>query len=65
MAGAPCAPDAVMIAWFAMRPVTDESTFTRNVIVDVSPIAIVPPLVWFAPDPRRTRTVRDAEMYSP
>jgi hypothetical protein len=54
-----------MIAWFEMRPVTDESTFTRNATVLVSPIAIVPPVVLLAPVPRRTRTVRDAAMYSP
>jgi hypothetical protein len=41
------------------------STVARNTTVVVALGAIVPPALAFAPVPRRTRTVRDAEMYSP
>jgi hypothetical protein len=54
-----------MMAWFWMRPVIDEFTVTRKATVVAAPILIVPPVVPFAPVPRRTRTVRDAERYSP
>jgi hypothetical protein len=54
-----------MMAWFSMRPVAVTSTVTRNATLVEAPMAIVPPVVPFAPVPRRTRTVRDAAMYSP
>ncbi len=54
-----------MIAWFWMTPETDESTVTRNTTEVDAPMFIVPPDVPFAPVPSRTRTVREAEMYSP
>jgi hypothetical protein len=54
-----------MMAWFSMSPVIDESTVTRNAIVVDAPMAIVPPIALVAPVPSRTRTVREAERYSP
>jgi hypothetical protein len=53
------------MAWFWMRPVDAESTVTRNATVTDVLTSISPPVVPFAPVPRRTRTVRDAARYSP
>jgi hypothetical protein len=54
-----------MMAWFSMRPVAVTSTVTRNATVTEAPMLIAPPVVPFAPVPRRTRTVRVPAMYSP
>jgi hypothetical protein len=54
-----------MTAWFSMRPVTVESTFTRKATVVVAPMFSAPPVVPLAPVPRRMRTVREPERYSP
>jgi hypothetical protein len=51
--------------WLAIAPRTVPLTWTRNTTVDDAPLASVPPEVVFAPVPRRTRTVREAAMYSP
>jgi hypothetical protein len=51
-----------MMAWFSMSPVTVASTFTRKATDTCAPMARAPPIVPFAPVPRRTRTVRDAAM---
>jgi hypothetical protein len=48
-----------------MSPLTVELTVTRNATEVDAPIAIVPPVVPLAPIPSRTRTVRDADRYSP
>jgi hypothetical protein len=65
VAGAPAWPEAVIVAWFWMRPVIDESTFTWNLMVVEAPMAMVPPVVAVAFVPRRTRTVREPVRYSP
>jgi hypothetical protein len=54
-----------MMAWFWMSPVIDAFTLTSNAIVADALMAIAPPVVPFAPTPSRTRTVREAAMYSP
>jgi hypothetical protein len=64
-ASAPDTPEAFTFAWFEMLPSAVESTVTRNTTVVASLGAIVPPVVPFAPVPRRTFTVRVAETYSP
>jgi hypothetical protein len=48
-----------------MVPSVDASTVTRNAIVEDTPGARVPPAAAVAPVPTRTRTVRDAAVYSP
>jgi hypothetical protein len=54
-----------MMAWFRMTRGIDASTVTSKVIVAVSPTFMLPPIVAFAPAPRRTRTVLEPERYSP
>ncbi len=53
------------VAWFAIVPSTVPSGRTRNTTVVEALLASVPPTVALAPVPSRTRTVRDAAMYSP
>ena len=65
MGGAPVAPEAVMVAWFWMRPLTRELMVTRKATLVDPPTGTAPPVVPLAPVPRRIRTVRDEEMYSP
>jgi hypothetical protein len=54
-----------MIAWFWMSPMIDAFTVTWKATVVDALMAIEPPMVPFAPVPRRTRTVREPERYSP
>ena len=65
MGSCPDAPPAVIVAWLLTVPSVDESTVTRNTTVDVALGASVPPAADVAPVPTRTRTVREAETYSP
>jgi hypothetical protein len=51
--------------WLLTVPSVVASTVTRNATVVDTPGARLPPAAAVAPVPRRTRTVRDAEMYSP
>jgi hypothetical protein len=54
-----------MVAWLLIVPRLAASTVTRNTTVDVALGASVPPAADVAPVPTLTRTVREAEMYSP
>jgi len=54
-----------MMAWFSMRPLSVEVTVARKANDIDALMAMVPPVVPLAPVPRRTRTVRDADTYSP
>jgi hypothetical protein len=55
----------VTVAWFAICPSTTPSGRTRNTTIVEAFLASVPPTAALAPVPSRTRTVRDAAMYSP
>jgi len=65
VAGAPAWPEALMTAWFWIRPFAVALIVARKATVVESLMAMLPPVVPFAPWPRRTRTVREADRYSP
>jgi hypothetical protein len=55
----------VIVAWLLTVPRVAASTVTRKVTVVEALGASDPPAAAVAPVPSLTRTVRDAEMYSP
>ena len=55
----------MIVAWLLTVPSVAASTVTRKVIVEDALGASDPPALPVAPVPTRTRTVREAAMYSP